>query len=597
MNETKACQSCKQDFTIESEDFRFYERIKVPPPTFCPFCRLQRRFSWRNERGLYYRKCDLCQKKIIAMYPTGVEYPVYCRECWLSDNWDPLDYGQDYDFKKPFLVQFKELLLRVPQISSQVANSVNCEYANQITDCKNCYLITSGKNNEDCAYSYRLHDSKNVLDSFLSLRAENIYESVDVTDSAQIYFSEDCIDSLGARFSYDVRGSQNCFMSSNLRNGSYVFRNERISKEEYLEKIKEVDTGSYSKLKSYLEEFEKLKLSSLHKYSNKKNTVNFTGHSASNSKDCYHCFNIANDENCRYCTLLNNARDCMDINNGCCQMELCYECSTAGVNTSGLLLSSDVWPEVNNLTYCSSCKNGASYLFGCVSMRSSKYCVLNKQYSEAEYRELVSKIRKHMDDMPYVDSRGIIYKYGEFFPTELSLFPYADSAAQDYIPLDKEEIVGLGFIWRDPEDKPVAITVDSEAIPDHIKDVPDSILGEVLECVHRKSCSKEHCAGGFKITDFELRFYRKNNIALPRLCPNCRHYQRFKKINPPKLWHRACACVGRKSQAPNSKSQTYRNTTEHFHGEDPCPNEFETSYAPNRPEIVYCEQCYNAEVV
>jgi hypothetical protein len=35
-NETKNCQNCKNDFTIESEDFKFYEKIKVPPPTWCP---------------------------------------------------------------------------------------------------------------------------------------------------------------------------------------------------------------------------------------------------------------------------------------------------------------------------------------------------------------------------------------------------------------------------------------------------------------------------------------------------------------------------------------------------------------------------------
>jgi len=42
-SETKNCQNCKKDFTIEPEDFNFYEKIKVPPPTFCPECRLQRR--------------------------------------------------------------------------------------------------------------------------------------------------------------------------------------------------------------------------------------------------------------------------------------------------------------------------------------------------------------------------------------------------------------------------------------------------------------------------------------------------------------------------------------------------------------------------
>jgi len=28
-----------------------------------------------------------------------------------------------------------------------------------------------------------------------------------------------------------------------------------------------------------------------------------------------------------------------------------------------------------------------------------------------------------------------------------------------------------------------------------------------------------------------------------------------------------------------------------------CDVEFETTYAPDRPEIVYCEKCYQKEVV
>jgi hypothetical protein len=33
---TKICQNCKDEFEIEPEDFKFYEKIKVPSPTFCP---------------------------------------------------------------------------------------------------------------------------------------------------------------------------------------------------------------------------------------------------------------------------------------------------------------------------------------------------------------------------------------------------------------------------------------------------------------------------------------------------------------------------------------------------------------------------------
>ncbi|KKQ23775.1 MAG: hypothetical protein A3G45_02270 [Candidatus Staskawiczbacteria bacterium RIFCSPLOWO2_12_FULL_37_15] len=37
--EIKNCQNCKKDFTIEPDDFAFYEKIKVPPPVNCPRCR------------------------------------------------------------------------------------------------------------------------------------------------------------------------------------------------------------------------------------------------------------------------------------------------------------------------------------------------------------------------------------------------------------------------------------------------------------------------------------------------------------------------------------------------------------------------------
>jgi tRNA(Ile)-lysidine synthase TilS/MesJ len=46
--ETKNCQNCKKDFVIEQEDFNFYERIKVPPPTWCSQCRTIRRFVCSN---------------------------------------------------------------------------------------------------------------------------------------------------------------------------------------------------------------------------------------------------------------------------------------------------------------------------------------------------------------------------------------------------------------------------------------------------------------------------------------------------------------------------------------------------------------------
>src|SRR3989339_1289512 len=141
-SETKNCQNCKKYFVIEPDDFAFYEKIKVPPPTFCPECRLIRRMAWRNERNLYKRKNDASQngEEILSMYSPDSPYIVYDKEYWWSDKWDPLKYGQDYDFQKPFFEQFDELLKRIPLQALQLMNSVKSQYCNYIDNNKNCYL-------------------------------------------------------------------------------------------------------------------------------------------------------------------------------------------------------------------------------------------------------------------------------------------------------------------------------------------------------------------------------------------------------------------------------------------------------------------------
>src|SRR3989338_3299290 len=129
-SEVKTCQNCHQEFKIEPEDFIFYEKMQVPPPTFCPECRIIRRFTWRNERTLYHNKCAFSGKNIITMFAPETGLKVYDRDIWWGDKWDPFDYGAEYDFSKPFFVQFKELLHRVPLVNLGNTNMVNSDYGN-----------------------------------------------------------------------------------------------------------------------------------------------------------------------------------------------------------------------------------------------------------------------------------------------------------------------------------------------------------------------------------------------------------------------------------------------------------------------------------
>src|SRR3989344_334905 len=123
-SEIKKCQNCTQNFTIESDDAAFYEKIKVPTPTWCPECRARRRLTWRNERSLYRRKCDAPghDEMVITNFGPHTGIPVYDQKFWWSDSWDATQYGRDYDFNRPFFEQFKELLNVVP-----VPNVINLE--------------------------------------------------------------------------------------------------------------------------------------------------------------------------------------------------------------------------------------------------------------------------------------------------------------------------------------------------------------------------------------------------------------------------------------------------------------------------------------
>ena len=80
------------------------------------------------------------------------------------------------------------------------------------------------------------------------------------------------------------------------------------------------------------------------------------------------------------------------------------------------------------------------------------------------------------------------------------------------------------------------------------------------------------------------------------MCPDCRFRERAQFVNPPKFWYEKCMCAGKQSEESNVQN-VYTNSVEHFHGENHCPNEFETSYKPGRSEIVYCERCYKTEVM
>ncbi|MFA6533766.1 MAG: hypothetical protein WCT37_01190 [Patescibacteria group bacterium] len=556
-----ACKNCQSTFTIYPEDRAFYGRIGVPEPTWCPPCREMRRWAYRNTKTLYPRKCDLCQKDIISVYPAGSSYTVYCPDCWYSDKWDDRAFGRDFDFNQPFFSQFAELQKAVPRMSNYNRNSVNCDYCNAAVESKNCYLLFSCRA-EDCYYGYKVIDSRDCVDNLGINNCELCYQSVDCIRCFNVAFSRYTYDSRDSAFLYNCSNCHDCFLSANLKNQEYCFLNQRLSPAEYEKKIADWRSGSYLATQKYLAEFAKLKSNTFHRYAEIQGSTNCSGDNIHNSKNCFHCFDLGGGNGDRYFSDSSlHTSDCMDSIVGSIDNELIYE-NLSTITGYQILFGTYCW-SANFLHYCDQMLGGGSYCFGCVGLKKGKYAIFNKQYTESEYRKLSGKIIEHMKKTG---------EWGEFFPVELSPFAYNETSAIDEFPLTKEEVLQKGWRWKD--DLPGVFgkeTLTPKDLPDKISEVDDKILEEVLACVD--------CGRNYKIVKAELKFYQKQSLPLPRQCFDCRYLGRLKQRNPHRLWRRQCMC----------------ENAEHNH-QNRCSNEFETSYAPDRPEKVYCEECYRKEI-
>lgn len=549
---------------IKSEDFSFYEKIKVPPPTFCPECRMKARYAFRSQTSLYKRNCDFCKKSIVSMYSEDKLFPVYCRDCFYGDKWDATSYAQEVNFNKPFFEQWNELFKEIPKESlRQVGKCINSEYTNYVDDVKNVYLSSSVIwKSEDVFYSDITNNSKNIVDSFNISDSELLYENIGSTKNYNCqysYWSSNCIDS---NFILDCRNCQNCFGCVNLVNKNYCIWNEQFSKEEYLKKIKEFNLGSNSFIKDSKEKFKEFSLKLPKKCFRSINCVNSIGDEIRDSKNVFFVFNSYGSENVKFAYRAANAKDSMDVDY--VASELTYEFSSGGaLNGQNLKFTLNGRPGLVNIEYSIACSS-SNNLFGCMSLKSKQYCILNKQYTKEEYFELQEKIIKHMKKTG---------EWGEFFPSSLSHFGYNETIAQEYFPLNKEEAIKKGFEWWDELQKTInQETLKTKDIPEAIEDISDLLVKEILCCIQ--------CQRNYKITQNELSFYKKNKIPIPRKCLYCRNQDRLNFENPFKLWHRKCMC----------------DKKDHRHGGVNCQNEFETSYAPERPEIIYCEECYKREV-
>lgn len=551
----KICSQCSAPFEITQEDLAFLESISpifngkkelIPPPTLCSDCRVQRRMAQRNDRTFYHRTCDLTGAKFVSMYAPDTTFPVYKQDAWHSDRWDALDFGRDVDFSRPFFDQWADLNNVVPHWGVAISNCENSDYCNYCTDEKNCYLDIAAEGNEDCYYNLFVKNSRNSVDCTFVYRSTLCHECIQCYDCYGLrnaQYMDNCTD---CAFCFDCKGCKDCLLCINQRGKQYCIMNEQFSKEDYEKRLKELRLDRHSSLAQVADIWKKMRIEKgIYRDMYNIASEGCTGNDIKNSKNCDRCFNATDCEDCSCLYDVLTAKNCRDINYSLYNPQADYEViSTVGLTNSAFYMAGPY----NTGCFYGHMLQSCTDCFGCIGLKQKKHCILNKQYTKEEYEVLVPKLIEHM--------RGT-GEWGEFFPIKLSPHGYNETVACEYMPLTKEEVLQRGWPWRDEPVPNQEYMGPPVTLPDAIADVAETICGSILTC--------EASRKQYKIIPQELKFYRQLGIPLPRRAPAQRHNDRNALRNPRRLWDRECMN---------------------------CKKKIQTSYAPDRPEIVYCEECY-----
>jgi hypothetical protein len=545
---------CEGFFDITKEDIEFLKILRVVPPRFCPTCRRQNRSAFVNGINLYKRDNNAPDKdnKIISFVPPTSKLIVYDLISY-RENVDPYTYGTFYDTSKDFLEQLWQLRLKVPQPAIiRDPSSINSEYSINGRNLKNGYYVSGGWNSENVWYSNTVTNSRNVMDSSLVHSIENSYELVSCEkcyNCRYLYFSDNCINSM---FMYDCNNCTDCFGCVNLRNKSNCIFNVQYSKEEYKKQIDEINIKSRKVVKELIKEFWKFVKNQPARAERHERVENVSGTNISDSKNCHDVFDCVKTEHVRHCGQIIGDADCMDVNVSGGSEKL-YNTIAVGSKSSNVKFSF-ASKFITESEFVVNCRN-VNNCFACIGLENKDYCIFNRQYEKEEYYKELDRIKVSLIN------KG---EYGDFLPFYFSTYAYNGSTADLSFPLDKNEVDKLGALWQ-PETETNAMgmeMIQSEDIPDNIKETKDDILTKALIC--------RETGKPFRITESELEFYRIHNIPLPDVHQIKRIKDRYKYVGNFQMNNTDCV---------------------------KCHKNIITMYSLNEGWILYCDDCYKKEII
>ena len=496
---TLSCIVTGKPFEVAPREAELLRQLDLPLPRKAPFERWI--YAVGQSTPFAFRKviCPVTETPILTRWSERGAISGVSPEWFWSDECDNSDAGVDYDFSRPFFEQFEELARRCYAPSVNRVNCDNSPYVNACVGLKDCHLCFACEYLRDCFYCALCSRSTDLVFCSGLINSELCYRCLDCEGIYGSRFLQDCKNCRDCYWCIDCIGCSNCFQCVGLRQASdgYYIRNEKVSKEEWTQTIRAIDFGSFA-AETRIDNAAKEFFQDRRVYN-----TNFNNEGCSliyHVDHCKNCENAMYSQNCedsKDVVFTSNAKDCYSMVWGR-NVERCYQV-VGGSEAYDCAFCDGVIGNARKQMYCFCCYNGSNNLFGCFFLKTKDHCILNKQYSPAEYSAMLPRIKRHMQ------STG---EWGEWFPPSFYAVPYDESWARYFLTeLTEEQILRRGLVATVGESKTEeAIGME---LPDTIDDFTDELCGKQIAC----ALTGQRYSIGLQ----ELKALRKQTCPIPRL--------------------------------------------------------------------------------
>lgn len=285
-----------------------------------------------------------------------------------------------------FYSQYVAIKRSVPLPPTYSHSNENSEYVSYSYRCKNCYYCFDCVDCKNCLYCFDCVRSNDTVDGDYCVECEQLYECVDAYRCYNSVFLTYCARVYDCSFCRNCFDSHNLFGCADLKQKQYCIFNKQYTKDEYEKRIAELMNVTPEDHLKKLDSLTKLHPIGPTYVSNSQNSD--FGNQVHYCANCYLCFDTARSADLAYIYDTAYCTNSMDLTY-CYKAELCYECTDSAkiYNCDFVEWSSECFDSAY-LTNCKDCHN----CFGCVEIAHKRFCLLNKQYSEEEYKKLVGVI-------------------------------------------------------------------------------------------------------------------------------------------------------------------------------------------------------------